>query len=113
MRSKKMNGPTSRRFAVGSARRTAKPPMSLELGMTISSMASQAKLSPGLGSLPGKKLMGGSLAEDRTVSPEAAYGTIGACGTKCLAAHCRRAPPGDLMTIEHGETAAERRTRFG
>ena len=31
-----MNGPTSRRLAVGSARRTSKPPMSLALGMTIS-----------------------------------------------------------------------------
>src|SRR5215213_1369303 len=57
MRSKKMNGPTSRRLAVGSARRTWKPPMSLALGITISSMASQAKASPGVGSLPGKKLM--------------------------------------------------------
>ena len=58
MRSKKMNGPTSRRLAVGSARRTSKPPMSLALGITISSIASQAKASPGDGSLPGKKLMG-------------------------------------------------------
>ena len=55
MRSKKMKGPTSRRLAVGSARRTSKPPMSLALGMTISSMASQAKASPGVGIIAGEE----------------------------------------------------------
>src|SRR5690349_19912612 len=57
MRSKKMNGPTSRRFAEGSARRTSKPPMSCARGTIIVSMASQAKASPGTGSGPGKKLI--------------------------------------------------------
>ena len=57
MRSKKMNGPTSRRWRVGRARRTWKPPISLVRGMIRFSIASQAKASPGRGSLPGKKDM--------------------------------------------------------
>jgi hypothetical protein len=33
-----MNGPTSRRLAVGSARLTSKPPISLALAITMSSI---------------------------------------------------------------------------
>src|SRR6267378_5742836 len=57
MRSKKMNGPTSRRLAVGKARLTENPPRSVVLGMIRFSMASQANASPGRGSFPGKKDM--------------------------------------------------------
>ncbi len=64
MRSKKMKGPTSRRRTVGSARLTAKPPMSLERGMISCSIASLAKASPGRGSVPGKKDMGASVDVD-------------------------------------------------
>src|SRR4051812_2585113 len=52
-----MNGPTMRRFACGSARRTSKPPRSTLRGTIMRSMASQAGASPSAGSLPGKKLM--------------------------------------------------------
>ena len=57
--SKKINGPTMRRRACGSARRTEKSPRSTLRGTMMSSMASQAGASPGAGSLPGKKLMAG------------------------------------------------------
>ena len=52
-----MNGPTRRRFAVGSARRTSRLPMSLVRGMIRCSIASQAGASPAMGSFPGKKDM--------------------------------------------------------
>src|SRR5262249_47726254 len=52
-----MNGPTMRRCADGSARRTEKPPRSLVRGTITRSIASQAWASPGTGALPGKKLM--------------------------------------------------------
>src|SRR5215813_14711124 len=52
-----MNGPTMRRCADGSARRTEKPPRSLVRGTITRSIASHAWASPGRGSLPGKKLM--------------------------------------------------------
>jgi hypothetical protein len=57
MRSKKMNGPTSLRSRVGNARRTAKPPISLDRGMIRFSIASQANASPAAGSFPGKNDM--------------------------------------------------------
>src|SRR6516225_8752381 len=53
-----MNGPTMRRLACGSARRTTKCPTSTLRGTIMRSMASAEWASPGSGSLPGKKLMG-------------------------------------------------------
>src|SRR5262249_23324179 len=53
-----MNGPTMRRRALGSPRRTVKPPMSAVRGTMTRSIASQAGASPGVGSLAGEKLMG-------------------------------------------------------
>src|ERR1700719_467957 len=59
-----MKGPTMRRFAWGSARRTAKWPTSTLRGTSTKSTASAARASPNGGSLPGKKLMSiGSLAK--------------------------------------------------
>src|SRR5712691_2642154 len=52
-----MKGPTMRRLACGSARRTVKWPTSTLRGTMMRSMASAARASPGAGSLPGKKLM--------------------------------------------------------
>src|SRR6516225_7992898 len=54
-----MNGPTMRRLACGSARRTAKCPTSTLRGTITRSMASAEGASPGSGSFPGKKLMPG------------------------------------------------------
>src|SRR5215475_5399781 len=61
-----MKGPTIRRRACGSARRTEKPPRSTLRGTIISSMASQAETSPGRGSLPGKKLIAAPLGHKGT-----------------------------------------------
>src|SRR5271167_2632774 len=55
--SKKMNGPTMRERADGSARCTWKPPRSTERGTMTWAMASTARASPKAGSLAGKKLM--------------------------------------------------------
>src|SRR5271168_1902509 len=55
--SKKMNGPTMRERADGSARCTWKPPRSTERGTITWAMASAARASPKAGSLAGKKLM--------------------------------------------------------
>src|SRR5262245_57318152 len=55
--SKKMNGPTMRDCADGSARRTAKSPRSTVRGTMTRSIAAQASASPAAGSLPRKKLM--------------------------------------------------------
>src|SRR6516165_91896 len=52
-----MKGPTMRRRACGSARRTSKWPRSTLRGTMTRSMASAAVALPGGGSLPGKKLM--------------------------------------------------------
>src|SRR5215510_1811998 len=52
-----MKGPTMRWRAWGRARRTEKPPRSTLRGTMINSIASQAGLSPGAGSLPGKNVM--------------------------------------------------------
>src|SRR5262245_444678 len=56
-----MNGPTMRRRACGSARRTVKPPMSAVRGTITRSIASQLGASPAAGSCAGKKLIGSPL----------------------------------------------------
>src|SRR5262245_33227232 len=57
-----MNGPTMRRRACGSARRTVKSPTSAVRGTITRSMASQAGALPAAGSCAGKKLIGSPLA---------------------------------------------------
>src|ERR1051326_4453291 len=57
-----MNGPTMRRRAEGSARRTVSPPRSTVRGTIAMSIASQLNASPRTGSLAGKKLMADSWA---------------------------------------------------
>ena len=63
--SKKMKGPTICRCVDGSARRTSKLPRSRARGTITVSIASQASLSPGLGSSAGFQLMFNSATMDR------------------------------------------------
>src|SRR5215216_2463168 len=64
-----MNGPTIRRCACGSARRTVNPPISAVRGTITTSIASQAGASPAAGSLAGKKLIGSPHANSRRREP--------------------------------------------
>ena len=54
-----MNGPTMRRCAEGSARRTSKLPRSVVRGTITRSIASHWKVLPGVGVLAGEKAHGG------------------------------------------------------
>src|SRR5262245_6909875 len=67
--SKKMNGPTMRDCALGSARRISKPPRSTVRGTTTCLIASHWKALPGAGSLAGKKLMAFSCVREPIWAP--------------------------------------------
>src|SRR5712691_6911872 len=94
-----MKGPTMRRLACGSARRTVKWPTSTLRGTMMRSMASAARASPGAGSLPGKKLMALTLvhrfdafstANRKSTSPENASCHVQRLGSGRLAAGIER-----------------------